>query len=128
MAVLQAYIFSFLSALFIGLAIKKHYKRSPAAPGDAAEDTLGRSTNMDLAVLAPAIMKFGAFIGACIGAGLAVLGVGLGLGRIGSSALEGIARQPEAAGKIQTNMLLTAVLVEGVGIIALVICILAIVM
>jgi F-type H+-transporting ATPase subunit c len=73
-------------------------------------------------------MKFAAFIGACIGAGLAVLGVGLGIGRIGSSAVEGIARQPEAAGKIQTNMLLTAVLVEGVGIIALVICILAIVM
>ena len=43
------------------------------------------------------------------------------------SALEGIARQPEVAGKIQTNMLLAAVLVEGVGIIALVICILAIV-
>jgi F-type H+-transporting ATPase subunit c len=83
---------------------------------------------MDIAALAPAIMKFAAFIGACIGAGLAVLGVGLGLGRIGSSAVEGISRQPEAAGKIQTNMLLTAVLVEGVGIIALVICILAIVM
>jgi F-type H+-transporting ATPase subunit c len=83
---------------------------------------------MDLTALAPAIMKFAAFIGACIGAGLAVLGVGLGIGRIGSSAVEGIARQPEAAGKIQTNMLLTAVLVEGVGIIALVICILAIVM
>jgi len=83
---------------------------------------------MDPATLAPAIMKFAAYIGATIGAGLAVLGVGLGLGRIGSAALEGIARQPEAAGKIQTNMLLTAVLVEGVGIIALVICILALVM
>jgi F-type H+-transporting ATPase subunit c len=73
-------------------------------------------------------MRFGAVIGATLGAGLVVLGVGLGLGKIGSSAVEGIARQPEAAGKIQTNMLLTAVLVEGVGIIALVICILAIVM
>ena len=83
---------------------------------------------MDLATLAPAIMRFGAVIGATLGAGLVVLGVGLGLGKIGSSAVEGIARQPEAAGKIQTNMLLTAVLVEGVGIIALVICILAIVM
>lgn len=82
---------------------------------------------MDLATLAPALMKFAAYIGAPIGAGLAVLGVGLGLGRIGASALEGIARQPEVAGKIQTNMLLAAVLVEGVGIIALVICILAIV-
>jgi F-type H+-transporting ATPase subunit c len=82
---------------------------------------------MDLATLAPAIMKLAAYIGAPIGAGLAVLGVGLGLGRIGASALEGIARQPEVAGKIQTNMLLAAVLVEGVGIIALVICILVVV-
>jgi F-type H+-transporting ATPase subunit c len=81
----------------------------------------------DMEILAPAIMKLGAYIGACIGAGLAVLGVGIGLGRIGASALEGIARQPEAISKIQTNMLLAAVLVEGVGIIALVICILAIV-
>jgi F-type H+-transporting ATPase subunit c len=82
---------------------------------------------MDLATLAPAIMKLAAYIGSPIGAGLAVLGVGLGLGRIGASALEGIARQPEVAGKIQTNMLLAAVLVEGVGIIALVICILVVV-
>ena len=82
---------------------------------------------MNLAELAPAIMKFAAYMGACIGAGMAVLGVGLDLGRIGSSAVEGIARQPGAADKIQTNMLLTAVLIEGVGIIALVICILAIV-
>jgi len=82
---------------------------------------------MDLAILAPALIKLAAYIGAPIGAGLAVLGVGLGLGRIGAAALEGIARQPEVAGKIQTNMLLAAVLVEGVGIIALVICILAIV-
>lgn len=82
---------------------------------------------MDLTALAPAIMKFAAYIGATIGAGLIVLGVGLGLGRIGSAAVEGIARQPEAAGKIQTNMLLASVLVEGVGIIALVICILAVV-
>ncbi len=82
---------------------------------------------MDTAVLAPAIMKVAAFLGAPLGAGLVVLGVALGLGRIGASALEGIARQPEAAGKIQTSMLLVAVLVEGVGIIALVVCILAIV-
>ncbi len=82
---------------------------------------------MDLSVLAPAIMKFAGYIGATIGAGLVVLGVGSGLGRLGASAVEGIARQPEASGKIQTNMLLAAVLVEGVGIIALVVCILAVV-
>jgi F-type H+-transporting ATPase subunit c len=71
------------------------------------------------------LVKMGALLGACIGAGLVVLGVGLGVGRIGASAVEGIARQPEALGKIQTNMILAAVLVEGVGIIALVICLLA---
>jgi F-type H+-transporting ATPase subunit c len=74
------------------------------------------------------LVRLGALVGATIGAGLVVFGVGLGLGRIGSSALEGISRQPEAAGRIQTAMLLTAVLVEGVGIIALVVCILALVM
>ncbi len=74
------------------------------------------------------IIRLAALFGATIGAGLIVLGVALGLGRIGSAAVEGIARQPEAAGRIQTAMLLTAVLVEGVGIIALVVCILALVM
>jgi F-type H+-transporting ATPase subunit c len=83
---------------------------------------------MDSTALGPFIQKLGQFIGAGIGAGLAVVGVGLGLGRIGAAAVEGIARQPEAQSKIQTTMLLAAVLVEGVGIIALVVCILALVM
>ena len=56
---------------------------------------------------------------AAIGAGLAVLGAGLGIGRIGGSAVEGIARNPEAAGKIQTAMLIAAALVEGIGFAAL---------
>ena len=62
---------------------------------------------------------------AAIGAGLAVLGVGLGIGRIGGSAAEGIARQPEASGKIQTAMIITAALIEGVGLFAAVIALLA---
>ena len=48
-----------------------------------------------------------------IGAGLIVLGVGIGLGKIGAAALEGMARQPEQAGKLQTAMLIAAALVEG---------------
>ena len=48
-----------------------------------------------------------------IGAGLIVLGVGIGLGKIGAAALEAIARQPEQSGKIQTAMLIAAALVEG---------------
>ena len=50
---------------------------------------------------------------AAIGAGLCAIGAGIGIGRIGSSAVEGIARQPEATSKIQTAMLLTAALVEA---------------
>ncbi len=54
-----------------------------------------------------------------VGAGLVVIGVGLGIGRIGGSAMEAIARQPEAYGKIQTAMLIAAALIEGIGFAAL---------
>jgi F-type H+-transporting ATPase subunit c len=50
-----------------------------------------------------------------IGAGLIVIGAGLGLGKIGGSAMEAIARQPEAAGKIQTAMIIIGALVEGLA-------------
>lgn len=56
-----------------------------------------------------------------IGAGLAVIGAGIGIGLIGKGATEGIARQPEASGKIQTAMIVTAALVEGVALFAAVI-------
>ena len=58
---------------------------------------------------------------AAIGAGLAVLGVGLGIGKIGGSAMEGIARQPEAASKIQTAMIIAAALIEGAGLFGIVV-------
>ena len=54
-----------------------------------------------------------------VGAGLVVIGVGLGIGKICSSAMEAIARQPEAYGKIQTAMLISAALIEGIGFAAL---------
>lgn len=54
--------------------------------------------------------------GAVIGAGIAALGAGLGIGRIGGSAMESIARQPEAKGDIVGNMILAAALVEGVAL------------
>ncbi len=68
-------------------------------------------------------MAFG-IIGAGLGAGLVTLGAALGIGRIGSSAMEGIARQPEASGKIQTAMLISAALIEGVAFFNAVICLL----
>ena len=54
-----------------------------------------------------------------IGAGLIVIGAGMGIGKIGSSAMEAIARQPEATNKIQTAMLIAAALIEGIGFAAL---------
>jgi len=54
-----------------------------------------------------------------IGAGLIVIGAGIGIGRIGGQAMEAIARQPEAYGKIQTAMLIAAALIEGIGFAAL---------
>lgn len=55
-----------------------------------------------------------------IGVGLVVLGAGLGIGRIGGSAVEGIARQPEAAAKIQTAMIIAAALIEGAALFGIV--------
>ena len=54
-----------------------------------------------------------------VGAGLIVIGAGLGIGKIGGSAMDAIARQPEASGKIQTAMLIAAALVEGIGFAAI---------
>jgi F-type H+-transporting ATPase subunit c len=62
---------------------------------------------------------------AAIGAGLAVLGAGLGIGKIGGSAMDAIARQPEAAGKIQTAMIIAAALIEGVALFAVVVALIA---
>ncbi len=60
-----------------------------------------------------------------IGAGLAVLGAGLGIGLIGKGATESIARQPEAAGKVQTAMIIAAALIEGAALFAVVVGLLA---
>ena len=70
----------------------------------------------------PASAAEGAGHAAAIGMGLSVLGIGIGLGLIGYAALSGIARQPEQAGAIQGAMFIIAGLVEGAGIISLVLC------
>ena len=65
-----------------------------------------------------------AIMGAGIGAGLAAIGAGIGIGKIGGAAMEGMARQPEASGKIQGAMLIIAALIEVAVLFALVICLL----
>lgn len=62
---------------------------------------------------------------AAVGAGLAVIGAGLGIGRIGGSAMDAIARQPEATAKIQTAMIIAAALVEGVALFGVVVALIA---
>lgn len=78
---------------------------------------------MLLSVLLQAAAGAGlAKLGAGLGAGLAVIGAGLGIGNIGKGAMEGIARQPEAAGDIRMNMIIAAALIEGVALFAVVVC------
>jgi F-type H+-transporting ATPase subunit c len=64
------------------------------------------------------------WLSAGLGAGIAVIGAGLGIGKLASSALEAMGRQPEAAGPIRTNMIIAAAFIEGIAFFALVICIL----
>jgi len=65
-------------------------------------------------------------LGGAIGAGLVIIGGGAGIGRVGGSAVEAIARQPEVAGAISTAMIITAAMIEGATLFAAVICLLAV--
>lgn len=64
-------------------------------------------------------------VGGAIGAGLAVIGAGAGIGRIGASAVESMARQPEASGQISTAMIITAAMIEGAALFGVVVGLLA---
>lgn len=78
---------------------------------------------MLLSVLLQAAAGAGlAKLGAGLGTGMAVIGAGMGIGNIGKSAMDGIARQPEAAGDIRMNMIIAAALIEGVALFAVVVC------
>ena len=68
-----------------------------------------------------------AHLSAGIGAGLVTIGAGLGIGRIGGSAVESIARQPEVAAQINTAMIITAALIEGATLFAVVVALMAVI-
>ena len=91
------------------LLVSPAMAQPPAAPGGAAAAAAG-GVNMNL--------------GAAVGAGLVILGAGFGIGRIGGQAVEGMSRQPEAAGNIQTAMIISAALIEGATFFALIVCML----
>ena len=63
-------------------------------------------------------------VGAALGAAIAVIGAAIGIGNIGKSSVESIARQPSAAGDIRTSMILTSAFIEGVALFAVVVCLL----
>lgn len=71
-----------------------------------------------------AVAPLAAF-GAAFGAGIAAIAAGIGIGKIGSSAMEAIARQPEAAGDIRSSMIVIAALIEGVALFAVIVSALA---
>ena len=64
-------------------------------------------------------------LGASIGAAIAAIGAGIGIFKLGAAAMEAIARQPESAGDIRSNMIVIAALVEGVALFAVIVCVLA---
>ncbi len=73
---------------------------------------------------APASSGFSMNFGSAFGAGIVLLGAGLGIGKIGSAAVESMARQPEVAGSVQTAMIIAAALIEGATFFALIVCML----
>jgi F-type H+-transporting ATPase subunit c len=95
-----------------------------AADEPAAKDqgTNAAAAGTSKAVQSPWGGPLGKNFGAAIGAGLIIIGAGYGIGRIGGSAVESMARQPEVATNVFTAMILAAALVEGVTFFALIIC------
>lgn len=87
-----------------------------------ASDPAGGATNASSSVFPGATA---ANLGGAIGAGLAVMGGAAGIGRIGGSAVESMARQPEATGNINTAMIITAAMIEGATLFAVLGCFMA---
>ncbi|MHC4400419.1 MAG: ATP synthase F0 subunit C [Planctomycetota bacterium] len=72
----------------------------------------------------PVAERFSIYLGVAFGCGMIILGAGYGISKIGSAAVESMARQPEAATPINTAMIISAALIEGVTFFALIICLL----
>lgn len=86
---------------------------------------LGAAIGAFFAMTAPAMAQvsdIGMNFSGAIGAGVIIIGAGYGIGRIGSSAVESMARQPEVSGDIRGAMILAAALIEGVTLLALIVC------
>jgi F-type H+-transporting ATPase subunit c len=98
------------------------------APALAAGEKPAETAAPAVAPVAPAVapvavQPYSILSGAAFGAGLVIVGASYGIARIGSCAVESMARQPEVAGNIQTAMIITAAMLEGVTLFALIVCI-----
>lgn len=96
-----------------------------ASPAAAQETDDAGSGAAGGAAVAPG-SSFSMDLGAALGAGLAIIGAGIGIGRIGGQAVEGMSRQPEAATNIQGAMIIAAALIEGATFFALIVCLIGI--
>lgn len=67
-------------------------------------------------------------VGAALGAALAAFAAGYGIGKVGTSAMEAIARQPESAGNIRSSMIIVAGMIEGAALLGIIVCLLAVVL
>jgi F-type H+-transporting ATPase subunit c len=108
-----------------GLPEESKANESGGQPASAAQPPAGTQPTTPAAKGGiPAYVIFGA----AFGAGLIIIGAGYGIGKIGASAVESMARQPEVAGNINTAMIIAAALIEGVTFFGLIVCLLTIIL
>ena len=117
-----------LSALTFLFVAPVAWAQPEAGPEPTAEEEAAKAAEEAIAAVESAqeILGregFSIFLGGAFGAGLVILGAGFGISRIGASAVESMARQPEVAGNIQTAMIISAALIEGATFFALIVCI-----
>jgi F-type H+-transporting ATPase subunit c len=93
----------------------------------SASAAMAQAPGEDPPVPQPGVSEsgFSMDLGVSLGVGLVIIGAGLGIGRIGGQAVEGMSRQPEAAGAIQTGMIISAALIEGATFFGLIVCLIA---
>lgn len=116
-----------LTALVLGLVLASSglLAKGEEVTGGEAGGAAAQAATETQAVEAKGANRFSIFFGGAFGAGLIILGAAFGIGRIGSSAVESMARQPEVASNIQTAMIISAALIEGVTFFALIVCLIA---
>lgn len=110
-------LFKIAALCFMVLLVATPIVAQDEEAGEAAQTDAATESDATPEVAAPNVNHFGP-----VGAGLAIIGAGVGIGFIGRSSVEAVARQPEAWGNIQTGMLITAALIEGAAFFALIIC------